>query len=148
LRRAPRKGGIAFGSAAAPSEGSLVRDPNDSFLFRTASDERAAGKLTAQRLIKMSVTGCVVVGDQQAGDATCRDRVESEIETLKAAGIKAEFLELTMDPGQQSEALFNYLRAPLPEFARAHRRADALARPLQHRPATHRLGQPAAGEPA
>ena len=34
-----------------------------------------------------------------------------EIETLKAAGVEADFLELTMDPGQQSEALFNYLRA-------------------------------------
>ncbi len=40
--------GIAFGSAAAPPAGSQVRDPNDFFLFRTGSDERAAGGLTAQ----------------------------------------------------------------------------------------------------
>jgi simple sugar transport system substrate-binding protein len=105
-----KEAGIAFGSAAAPPAGSQVRDPNDFFLFRTGSDERAAGKLTAQRLIKMGVKGRVVVGDQQPGDATCRDRAESEIETLKAAGIQGDFLELTMDPGQQSEALFNYLR--------------------------------------
>ena len=59
----------------------------------------------------MGVKGRVVVGDQQPGDATCRDRADAEIETLKAAGIEAEFLELTMDPGQQAEALSNYLRA-------------------------------------
>ncbi len=103
--------GIAFGSAAAPPAGAQVRDPNDIFLFRTGSDEKAAGALTAKRLIAMGVKGNVVVGDQQPGDATCRDRAESEIATLKAAGVKAEFLELTMDPGQQSESLFNYLRA-------------------------------------
>jgi simple sugar transport system substrate-binding protein len=106
-----KEAGIAFGSAAAPPAGTQVRDPNDIFLFRTGSDERAAGKLTAQRLIEMGVKGRVVVGDQQPGDATCRDRAEAEIEELKAAGIEAEFLELTMDPGQQSEAIFNYLRA-------------------------------------
>jgi simple sugar transport system substrate-binding protein len=105
-----KEAGIAFGSAAAPPAGSQVRDPNDFFLFRTGSDEKAAGTLTAQRLIKMGVKGRVVVGDQQPGDATCRDRADSEIKTLKAAGINAEFLELTMDPGQQSEVLFNYLR--------------------------------------
>ena len=105
-----KEAGIAFGSAAAPPAGSQVRDPKDIFLFRTGSDERAAGALTAQTLIKMGVTGNVVVGDQQPGDATCRDRAESQIEFLKAAGIKAEFLELTLDPGQQSEAIFNYLR--------------------------------------
>ena len=105
-----KEAGIAFGSAAAPPAGAQVRDPKDIFLFRTGSDERAAGALTAQTLIKMGVTGNVVVGDQQPGDATCRDRAESQIEFLKAAGIKAEFLELTLDPGQQSEAIFNYLR--------------------------------------
>jgi simple sugar transport system substrate-binding protein len=106
-----KEAGIAFGSAAAPPAGMQVKDPNDIFLFRTGSDERAAGKLTAQRLIAMGVKGRVVVGDQQPGDATCRDRADSEIETLKAAGIEAEFLELTMDPGQQAEAISNYLRA-------------------------------------
>jgi simple sugar transport system substrate-binding protein len=106
-----KEAGIAFGSAAAPPAGAQVRDPNDIFLFRTGSDEKAAGALTAKRLLAMGVKGGVVVGDQQPGDATCRDRAEAEISTLKAAGIKAEFLELTMDPGQQSESLFNYLRA-------------------------------------
>ena len=105
-----KEAGIAFGSAAAPPAGSQVRDPKDFFLFRTGSDERAAGKLTAQTLLAMGVKGRVVVGDQQPGDATCRDRADAEIETLKAAGVQADFLELTMDPGQQSEALFNYLR--------------------------------------
>jgi simple sugar transport system substrate-binding protein len=105
-----KEAGIAFGSAAAPPPGSTVRKPDDMFLFRTGSDERAAGMLTAERLLKMGVKGRVLVGDQQPGDATCRERANGEIETLKAAGIKAEFLELTMDPGQQSEAIFNYLR--------------------------------------
>ncbi len=105
-----KEAGIAIGSAAAPPSGKQVRDPDDMFLFRTGSDERAAGKLTAQRLISMGVKGRVVVGDQQPGDATCRDRADAEIEELKANGIEAEFLELTMDPGQQSEAIFNYLR--------------------------------------
>jgi simple sugar transport system substrate-binding protein len=102
--------GIAFGSAAAPPAGAQVRDPNDIFLFRTGSDEKAAGKLTAQRLIAMGVKGRVVVDDQQPGDATCRDRADSEIATLKAAGINADFLEASMDPGQESEAVVNYLR--------------------------------------
>jgi simple sugar transport system substrate-binding protein len=52
-----------------------------------------------------------VVGNQQPGDATCQDRATSEIEALKAAGVEAEFLELTMDPGQQAESLTSYLRA-------------------------------------
>jgi simple sugar transport system substrate-binding protein len=103
--------GIAFGSAAAPPAGSQVRDPNDFFLFRTGSDEKAAGALTGKRLISMGVKGGVVVADQQPGDATCRDRADAEINTLKAAGIKAEFLETSMDPGQESEAVVNYLRA-------------------------------------
>ena len=106
-----KEAGIAFGSAAAPPAGTQVRDPNDIFLFRTGSDEKAAGKLTGKRLIAMGVKGRVVVGDQQPGDATCRDRADAEIATLKAAGIEADFLELTMDPGQQSEIVFNYFRA-------------------------------------
>lgn len=105
-----KEAGIAFGSAAAPPAGSTVRKPDDMFLFRTGSDERAAGALTAQRLLKMGVKGRVLVGDQQPGDATCRDRADAEIQALKAAGVQADFLELTMDPGQQSEAIFNYLR--------------------------------------
>jgi simple sugar transport system substrate-binding protein len=102
--------GIAFGSAAAPPSGKQVRDPNDIFLFRTGSDEAAAGRLTAQRLVAMGVKGRVVVGNQQPGDATCQLRAQSEIDELKKSGVTADFLELTMDPGQQSEALSNYLR--------------------------------------
>ncbi len=105
-----KEAGIAFGSAAAPPSGSSIRKPDDMFLFRTGSDEWAAGVLTAQRLMKMGVKGRVLVGDQQPGDATCRQRADAEIKTLKDAGITADFLELTMDPGQQSEAIFNYLR--------------------------------------
>ena len=105
-----KEAGIAFGSAAAPPSGSQVRDPNDFFLFRTGSDEKAAGALTAKRLIAMGVKGRVVVDDQQPGDATCRDRADTEIATLKAAGINADFLEASMDPGQEAEAVGNYLR--------------------------------------
>jgi simple sugar transport system substrate-binding protein len=105
-----KEAGIAFGSAAAPPAGSQLRDPNDFFLFRTGSDEKAAGALSAKHLIAMGVKGGVVVVDQQPGDATCRDRADTEIATLKAAGIKAEFLESSMDPGQESELVVNYLR--------------------------------------
>jgi len=103
--------GIAFGSAAAPPPGVVLRNPDDIFLFRVGSDEREAGELTAKRLIALGVKGRVVVGDQQPGDATCRARAEGEIDTLKAAGIKTNFIEMTMDPGQQAEELFNFLRA-------------------------------------
>ena len=105
-----KEAGIAFGSAAAPPAGAQVRDPNDIFLFRTGSDEKAAGALTGKRLAAMGIKGGVVVADQQPGDATCRDRANSEIDALKAAGIKAEFLESSMDPGQESELVVNYLR--------------------------------------
>src|ERR1700735_4967177 len=110
--------GIAFGSAAAPPAGAQVRDPNDFFLFRTGSDEKAAGALTGKRLIAMGVKGRVVVDDQQPGDPTCRDRAETEIATLKSAGITGDFLEASMDPGQESEAVGNYLGNP-PDTAAA-----------------------------
>ena len=117
--------GIAIGSAAAPPAGKQVRDPDDMFLFRTGSDEKAAGRLTAQRLISMGVKGRVVVANQQPGDATCQDRANSEIDALKEAGIEAEFLELTMDPGQQAESLFNYLRRN-PDTAAATSTCDVI----------------------
>jgi simple sugar transport system substrate-binding protein len=102
--------GIPIGNASAPPSGKQVRDPKDFFLFRTGSDERAAGALTAQRLIAMGVKGRVVISDQLPADSTCRDRANGEIETLKAAGIEAEFLETSEDPGQESETIVNYLR--------------------------------------
>lgn len=120
-----KEAGIAVGSAAAPPPGTQVRDPNDIFLFRTGSDEGAAGKLTAQRLIAMGVTGRVVVANQQPGDASCQLRATSQIAALKEAGIEAEFLELTMDPGQQAESLFNYLRLH-PDTAAATSTCDVI----------------------
>src|SRR5690242_14227982 len=122
-----KEAGIAFGSAAAPppGKGTQVRDPNDIFLFRTGSDERAAGQLTAQRLLKMGVKGRVLVGDQQPGDATCRERANGEIEVLKANGVEAEFVELTMDPGQQAETVGTYLRRH-PETAAATSICDVI----------------------
>jgi simple sugar transport system substrate-binding protein len=105
-----KEAGIAFGSAAAPPAGSQVRDPNDIFLFRTGSDEKAAGALSGKRLLAMGVKGNVAVVDQQPGDATCRDRADSEIAALNAGGVKAEFVESSMDPGQESELVVNYLR--------------------------------------
>jgi simple sugar transport system substrate-binding protein len=120
-----KEAGIAIGSAAAPPPGKQVRDPDDMFLFRTGSDEGAAGKLTAQRLLAMGVTGRVVVANQQPGDATCQLRATSQIEELKANGVEAEFLEMTMDPGQQAEALFNYLRRN-PDTAAATSTCDVI----------------------
>jgi simple sugar transport system substrate-binding protein len=120
-----KEAGIAIGSAAAPPAGKQVRDPDDMFLFRTGSDEKAAGRLTAQRLISMGVKGRVVVANQQPGDATCQDRANAQIDALKEAGIEAEFLELTMDPGQQAESLFNYLRLH-PDTAAATSTCDVI----------------------
>ena len=120
-----KEAGIAIGSAAAPPAGKQVRDPDDMFLFRTGSDEKAAGRLTAQRLLSMGVKGRVVVANQQPGDATCMDRANSEIDELKANGVEAEFLELTMDPGQQAESLFNYLRLH-PDTAAATSTCDVI----------------------
>ena len=74
-----KEAGIAFGSAAPPPAGAQIRDPNDFFMFRTGSDEKAGGALTAKRLIAMGVKGRVVVDDQQPGDSNCRDRANSEI---------------------------------------------------------------------
>jgi simple sugar transport system substrate-binding protein len=120
-----KEAGIAFGSAAAPPSGAQVREPTDFFLFRTGSDEAAAGKLTAQRLLSMGVKGRVVVANQQPGDASCQLRATSQIDALKAAGVEADFLELTMDPGQQAEALFNYLRLH-PDTAAATSTCDVI----------------------
>ncbi|NEH57730.1 substrate-binding domain-containing protein [Rhizobium leguminosarum] len=105
-----KEAGIAFGSAAAPPPGSHIRKPDDIFLFRAGSDEGAAGQLSARRLRDMGVKGRVVVANQQPGDATCQLRATSEIDALKAGGITADFLEMSMDPGQQAETLSNYLR--------------------------------------
>ncbi|MBV9220010.1 MAG: substrate-binding domain-containing protein, partial [Methylobacteriaceae bacterium] len=52
----------------------------------------------------------IVGGSPEQFDAFIKAELKRWPEVVKAAGIKAEFLELTMDPGQQSEALFNYLR--------------------------------------
>jgi simple sugar transport system substrate-binding protein len=120
-----KEAGIAVGSAAAPPSGAASRDPEDMVLFLTGSDEGVAGKLTAARLISMGVTGRVVVANQQPGDASCPLRATSQIEALKEAGVEAEFLELTMDPGQQSEALFNYLRRN-PDTAAATSTCDVI----------------------
>ncbi|MBL8577143.1 MAG: substrate-binding domain-containing protein [Mesorhizobium sp.] len=120
-----KEAGIAFGSAAAPPSGAQVRDPEDFFLFRTGSDEAAAGRLTAQRLVSMGVKGRVVVANQQPGDASCQLRATSQIDALKAAGIEAEFLELTMDPGQQAETLSAYLRRN-PDTAAATSTCDVI----------------------
>jgi simple sugar transport system substrate-binding protein len=73
----------------------------------------------------MGVKGRVVVGNQQPGDASCQLRATSEIDALKAAGVEADFLELTMDPGQQAETLSNYLRAH-PDTAAASSTCDVI----------------------
>ena len=75
--------GIAFGSAAAPPPGSVVRSPDDIFLFRTGADERAAGILTARRLLSMGVKGPVLILNHLPDDITCRHRADSQREVLE-----------------------------------------------------------------
>lgn len=104
--------GVALGTADGPPLGyGPTRHLDDPWLFHVGSDEHTAGEITAQRLLAMGVKGRVFVGDQQPGDAPCRARADGEIEVLKAAGVEAEFVEMPMDPGQQTETLTTYLRA-------------------------------------
>jgi simple sugar transport system substrate-binding protein len=104
--------GIPVGSAAAPPPKSgPTKKPGDQFLFRVGSDEYAAGVLTAQKLLDLGVKGRVLVGDQQPADTTCTARAQGEVDTLTAAGVTAEITQLTMDPGQQAEAVTQFLRA-------------------------------------
>ena len=103
--------GIVVGSAAAPPSGSTVRDPEDFWLFRTGSDEAAAGALTGLKLLELGVTGSVMVGQQQPGDATCQERADAEIAVLQAAGVDAQLQELSLDLTQTAEVVTNWLRA-------------------------------------
>ena len=104
--------GIPVGCSAAPPPGSgPVKTPGDPFIFRVGSDEYAAGVLTAQRLIEAGATGRVVIVLQQPQDVTCQARAEGERVTLEEAGITAEVIQATMDPGQEAELVVQYLRA-------------------------------------
>lgn len=105
-----QQNGVVVGSAVAPAAGSTIRPSDDLFLFRVGSDEFAAGVQTGQRLLDMGVTGRVLVANQQLGTSTCVERANGEVETLLAAGVEAEVIELPTDPGQQTEALVNHLR--------------------------------------
>ena len=105
-----RGAGIAFGSAAAPPPGSVMRNPDDPFLFRTGADERAAGALTARRLLAMGVRGRVVILNHLPDDVTCGHRAASQREVLEKHGVKVALVERDMDASQQSYALLAQLR--------------------------------------
>ena len=81
--RARAAGIVAFGSASAPPPGSVLRSSDDLFLFRTGADERAAGTLTARRLLGMGVRGRVLVLNHLPNDVTCRHRADSQREVLE-----------------------------------------------------------------
>ena len=102
--------GIAFASAAAPPPGSVLRSPDDLFLFRTGADERAAGTLTARRLLSMGVEGRVVLLNHRPDDITCGHRVDSQREVLEKHGVEVALVERNMDAHQQSQALLGQLR--------------------------------------
>ena len=105
-----RGAGIAFGSAAAPPPGSVMRNPDDPFLFRTGADERAAGALTARRLLAMGVRGRVVILNHLPDDVTCGHRAASQREVLEKHGVKVALVERDMDASQQSYALLAQLQ--------------------------------------
>ena len=119
-----KEAGIAFGSAAAPPAGAQVRDPNDIFLFRTGSDEKAAGALTAQTAHRHGRQGR---RRRRRPAARRRDLPRSrELRNFSAQGrreSRREFLELTMDPGQQSELALQL--SARPSRHRRRRRASA-----------------------
>ena len=105
---------ISFGSALGPQAkmGTQLRDPKDPFLFHVGSDEYAGGVLIGTKLLSLGVKGRVVVGNQAPADsATCQPRAAGVVDTVKTGGITSDVLELTLDPGQQTEAIQNYLRA-------------------------------------
>ena len=112
-----KEAGIAVGSAAQPRPPASSCAQSRRHLpvpLRTGSDERAAGSADRPAAASpMGVTGRVVVADQQPGDATCQLTAPTLADRRRSRphGVEAEFLELTMDPGQQAEAISNYLRA-------------------------------------
>ena len=105
-----RASGIAFASAAAPPPGSVLRSPDDLFLFRTGADERAAGTLTARRLLSMGVGGRVLVLNHLPDDVTCRHRADSQRDALEKHGVKVALVERDMDARGQSQALLDQLQ--------------------------------------
>ena len=102
-----RAAGVAFGSAAAPPPGSLLRSPDDPFLFRTGADERAAGTLTARRLLDMGVRGRVLILNHLPDDVTCGHRADSQREVLEKNGVKVALVERDLDAGEQMRALLD-----------------------------------------
>ena len=105
-----RAAGIAFGSAVAPPSGSVLRSPDDPFLFRTGADERAAGTLTARRLLGMGVRGRVLILNHLPDDVTCGQRADSQRDVLEKSGVKVTLVERDMNAGQQRQALLDQLR--------------------------------------
>ena len=105
-----RTAGIAFASAAAPPPGSVVRSPQDIFLFRTGADERAAGTLTARQLLSMGVKGRVLVLNHLPDDVTCGHRADSQREVLENHGVKVALVQGDLDADGQSQALASQLR--------------------------------------
>ena len=95
---------------------------------RRRADRQAAGSRWASRAASSSATSSRAT--RPAATAPT-----SEIDALKAAGIEAEFLETSMDPGQQSEA-----RRQLPARQSRHRGGDQRLR-RQRRPACGEGGQ-------
>ena len=106
-----RAAGIAFGSAVAPPSGSVLRSPDDPFLFRTGADERAAGTLTARRLLAMGVRGRVLILNHLPDDVTCGHRADSQREVLEKNGVKVALVEERgMDARRQRQALLDQLQ--------------------------------------
>ena len=105
-----RAAGIAFASAAAPPPGTVLRSPDDIFLFRTGADEREAGILTARRLLSMGVGGRVLVLNHLPDDVTCGHRADSQREVLEKHGVKVAFVQGDLDADGQSQALLSQLR--------------------------------------
>ena len=107
-----KQAGVAMGSAAAPPSGSRIRDSNDLFLFRTGSDEGAAGTLTAGQLIALGVTGRVLVVNQVPHDAGCRDRARTQRKVLAAADIESSLIEAAMpDAREETRTVLENLEA-------------------------------------
>ena len=102
--------GVAFASAAAPPPGSVLRSPDDLFLFRTGADEREAGALTARRLLSRGVKGRVVIINHRQDDVTCDHRAGSQREVLEKHGVEVGSVRGALDLNAVSQALASQLR--------------------------------------
>ena len=114
------RAGVVLGSAAGPRPAARLRPETDPFLFRVGSDERAAGEVSARRLLGLGVRGRVVLVNHRPDDVTCAERAASQAHVLRTEGVEVTLVARELDPAGQAEALrVELARYPRPAAATA-----------------------------